>query len=439
MRAPSQPVLVDGKPWDGSPVADVGFVMMLNDNIVKQQRRVARACVAAGLKVAFINVDMGEGLTPERSDYANLGGPILDLPLGTWRRGVMDFPSPFVLLGKVPKLKALFASSPFTVLAVPIDGWGNCRLLCYWAKTAGVTSLVTQEGMTLALDSEHAPRWERTSGQPLYRAVGTWLVRQIPHDLFKWWVPYSYADFFCAYGEAAKEELAKHRNSESTTFVVGNPSLDHVTQPPSPTPSGRAPRTVLYVQQYIVNQHTEEAFCNELAGICCDENGDRLLIKLHPRSDWTVPQFLSRIVQTSRRTSLLEVVKEGDSNDMLGGVNVLITVNSTTAYHALVAGVPVITLDYLSKGFGRFDASRYGGAIAITNPDPSKLREAIINVTRNEEVRRQLHEGAKRVIERHLYRLDGGASERIAQVLLQLSRGRAPKSSITPSPGERMS
>jgi hypothetical protein len=108
---------------------------------------------------------------------------------------------------------------------------------------------------------------------------------------------------------------------------------------------------------------------------------------------------------------------------MLATVDLLVTVNSTTAYHALVRGIPVITVEYLGKGLGEFDAARYGGAIAVG--DPEGLRKAIFDATRNEEVRRQLHEGARRVIERHLYRLDGHASERIAQVILRLVNGGA--------------
>ena len=139
-------------------------------------------------EVAFINVDMGEEWAPRRADYSGLGGPIVDLPLGPWRRGVMDFPSPFVLLGKVPKLKAVFPRSPFTILVVPVVGWGRCKLLCYWARRAGITSVVLQEGMTLVQDVEH-PHGQFGGRQPRYRAVGTWLVGQVPHDLFKWWVP----------------------------------------------------------------------------------------------------------------------------------------------------------------------------------------------------------------------------------------------------------
>lgn len=421
VRTPSAPVRVDGRPWDGSPIADVAFAMVLNDNIVIQQQRVARACVDAGLSVAFINIDMGQEWAPRRSDYSDLGGPIVDLPLGTWRKGLMSFPGPFILLGKAAKLLAVLPGSSFGILAVPIDYWGECRLLCYWARRVGVTSVVLQEGMAAILDADH-PYEESAERQPWHRALGTWLARRVPHDLFRRWVLYSYADFFCAYGNAAKDALAHFRADKDTTFVVGNPGLDHVTEFPSLVPVGDGRRTILYAHQGIASSTVEESFCNDLARICCDENDDRLIIKLHPRSEWTVQGMWQRVTATEKRASLLEIVKEGDSNVMLDDADLLVTVNSTTAYHALVRGIPVITVEYLGKGLGEFDAARYGGALAVGEPDD--LRRAVFDATRNEQVRRQLHEGARRVIERHLYKLDGRASERIAHVLIELTQGK---------------
>lgn len=419
-RSPSSSVLVDNCPWDGSPLADVAFDMVSNKNIVNQQRRVIRACVAAGMDVGLIYVDMGDPWTPALEDYLGLGGRVIKLSLGSWQRGRMEFPSPFTLLGKYPALKAALPGPPFRLLATHLDDWGFGKLLCYWATRCGVTSVVLQEGMTIAQsDGDHSHAG--TGLLPSLRAAAGWSVRQIPHDLFEARHPYCYADYFCAYGEAAKDELIRLGRSEKTIFVVGNPSFDQVTRPPVRTPARKGCRTVMYVQQYIVENDTEVRFCDELARICCDENGDRLRIKLHPLSWWTGEDLLRRIPGTERRASLLKVTKSGDAAEMLDQVDLLVTVNSTTAYHALVRGIPVITVNYLARGFGEFDAYRYGGAIDVRHP--SDLGKAIHDATRDEAVREQLHEGAERVIEHHLYRLDGRASERIAQVLLNLARG----------------
>lgn len=417
---PSSPVIVDDRLWDGSLLGDIAFEMVSNKNIVKQQQRVIRACVAAGLDVVLLHVDMGAPWTPAVEDYSGLGGPIIKLSLGPWRRGRMEFPSPFTLLGKLPALKASLPGPPFRLLATYLDDWGSSKLLCYWAKQCGLTSVVLQEGMTIVEADGDNPR-PGTDLVSCLRAAAGRLLRQVPHDLFRVIRPYSYADYFCAYGEAAKEELVRFGRSPETIFVVGDPGLDQFVHLPAPRAAVSVRGTVMYVQQYIVDNDIEVGFCDQLARICCDENGDRLRIKLHPLSQWDCQELLQRIPRTEGRASRLEVVKSGDATEMLDDVDLLVTVNSTTAYHALVRGIPVVTVNYLTQGFGEFNAYRHGGAIDVR--DPSDLGRAIQGATRDEAVRRGLHEGAKRVIEQHLYRLDGHASERIARVLCRLAKG----------------
>ena len=139
--APSTPVLVDGKAWDGSRLGDVAIVMTPNRNVVGQHRPVARACVAAGLEVAFVHADIDDSFNPRLEDYSMPGTRIVRLPLSARRAG-LRFPDPFVLLTMLAQLKALFPEPPFGAIATHIDGYGMCKLLCCWAKQAGVPSIV---------------------------------------------------------------------------------------------------------------------------------------------------------------------------------------------------------------------------------------------------------------------------------------------------------
>jgi hypothetical protein len=106
---------------------------------------------------------------------------------------------------------------------------------------------------------------------------------------------------------------------------------------------------------------------------------------------------------------------------MLQDVQVLVTICSTVAYHAMIHGVPVVTVSYLDPE-REFDAYRYGGALNVTCRQG--LSVAIQEAMENDEVRRGLHAGALRVIEDHLFRLDGGAANRIAQVISAVFQGR---------------
>ncbi len=178
-------------------------------------------------------------------------------------------------------------------------------------------------------------------------------------------MPYSYADYLLAYGQAAKDELVRHGRSGESIFVVGSPSFDHLTERPSRLPVRQGHHTVMYVQADVVEPEVELKFYDELARICCEVSGDRLRIKLHPRSARKVEPLSRLLLQSAPRRSLVEIVKDGDATEMLDDVDVLVTVNSTTAYHALVRGIPVVTVNYLTKGFGQFDAYRYGAAIDV--------------------------------------------------------------------------
>ena len=110
------------------------------------------------------------------------------------------------------------------------------------------------------------------------------LQHAIPHDLFEIRLLYSYADYFCAYGEAAKRELVGQGRPADSVFVVGNPGFDHITRSPERRPVPVHACTVMFAQQDNVERRTELAFLDDLARICCDESGYRLIIKLHPLS-----------------------------------------------------------------------------------------------------------------------------------------------------------
>ena len=419
-RASSVPVLVDGLPWDGSQIGDVAIVMTPNQNVVRQHQKVAAACMAAGLELAFVYADLGASWTPALPDYALPGARIVKLPL-RGNGGGLRFPNPFVLLAMSAELRALFPRAPFATLVTHLDDYGMCKLLCYWARLCEIPSIVLQEGMMLTLAPGAEPRRDLEKRGTL-RAKASWLIRHVPHDLFRIRVPYVYADYFCAYGEAGRREIVRHGRLKETVFVVGNPSFDHVTGLPEPIPVRKGRNTLLYVQQDIVERGVELQFFEELAAICCDEADNHLVVKLHPHSLLNRHALLQVLLTSEARARLLEVRDRGDAADMLEEVDVLLTVTSTTAYHALVRGVPVITVNYLTEGFGEFDAFEYGGVIDVRSPHD--LRKAIYDAVTNEELRYRLHDGASRVIEQHLFRLDGGASDRIAQVVVEVAQAR---------------
>lgn len=419
-RVPSEPVLVDGVPWTGDRLGDVAISMTPNRNVVRQHLRVASACIEAGLDTVFLYADFGEAYTARLEWYVVPGARIVKLPL-RWARARLRFPNPLVLLSMLAELESIFHRPPIGALVTHIDHCLFHGLLVYWAKRQGIPSVVVQEGMTV-IDRDFGRSDLPLSIQRGIGALPGLLRRQVPHQLFREMPPYTVSDYFCAYGEAARRESLRLGRDSATAFVVGNPSFDHLTSEPQRRPARKKDHTILYAEQHIVEQREELRFFDELARICCDRNGDRLIIKLHPFAPWKAEDIAREISTSEARARLLQVVGTGDVVDMLDDVDVLLTIHSTTAYHAFVKGIPVITVDYLTKNRGRLDAYQYGGALSVQ--DERGLEGAIHDATANETVRARLHEGAARVIANHLYRLDGQASARIAQVVRELSCGR---------------
>jgi hypothetical protein len=424
VKPPSADVLIDGSKWDGSRLGDVAFVMTPNRNIVRQQQRVARACTAAGLEVCFVYVDIGPTWNPSLEDYSLAGTHIVQLPLKARLRG-LPFPNPLVLLYMFAELKGILPGISFGALVTHLDDYGFGKLMCYWARRSAIPSIVLQEGMMLAFGPGDVPG-EEVKGRLSLGSAASRLVHHIPHDLFLYRKPYIYADYFCAYGDVGRREMERHGRLPETIFVVGNPSFDHVMRPESPPAVRNKSRTIMYIEQYIAEEKKELEFLEHLSMACCEEADDELIIKLHPSSTLKRIELVKALFHLENWSRAVHVIDSGDAVDMLDGVDLVLLINSTVAYHAMVKGIPVITVNYLAKGFGEFDASRYGGALDVRTPQD--LRKALCDALTNEVVRERLHRGANRVIDDHLFKLDGSASTRIAQVIVnvvQRNRGAA--------------
>jgi hypothetical protein len=117
------------------------------------------------------------------------------------------------------------------------------------------------------------------------------------------------------------------------------------------------------------------------------------------------------------RSDLLEVVNEGDIRDHLPRASLFVTFYSSSAYDALIAGIPVVLLDWVSRHY-RFAAEKYGAAVSIE--DPSNLESVLRRVLFDQTARADIYRGGEELIRDHLFRLDGQASKRIATTIAGL-------------------
>ena len=97
----------------------------------------------------------------------------------------------------------------------------------------------------------------------------------------------------------------------------------------------------------------------------------------------------------------------------------MITISSTTGLEALIMKKPLITVNFSGKP----DAMPYaesGAAIGVYKPED--VRPAIKSVLENKDVREKLAKKAKLFIYEQCYKMDGKASERIVDLIKEITR-----------------
>lgn len=137
----------------------------------------------------------------------------------------------------------------------------------------------------------------------------------------------------------------------------------------------------------------------------------QLSIKVHPEED-------------SQRYEHLENnphihIYENSLNELLRTCDVLITYTSTTALEAMILNKPVIIMGLLMNQF--LNLSPYvksGAAIGVYKEED--LAPTIKDALYNEEVRKKLAEARKKFVYEHGYIPDGKASERVANLIVQM-------------------
>jgi UDP-N-acetylglucosamine 2-epimerase len=302
------------------------------------------------------------------------------------------------------------------------------------ARKKGIPGIVIQEGMAnvpkVPMDgwSLRARRkWMWGKRTPLNR-----IIAAIPHPLLESCAPYMFAQFTCVWGEAMKRHLVRMGREENSIFVTGSPAFDGVWHR-SPLKQDRT-GVVLYAQQRM-NMPLEARlpFYEQIIDAVTHKLGLKLLFKLHPNSYAEAGTVEAIAQKLNTPESLFKVIDYGDSVDLLDRVDAVVLSTSTTAYHTVIAGVPLVVVDYYSDSI-RFDIGETGGAAVVSRPEG--LADVIRKVLTDERYRRKLYDGAGRLLKDHLFALDGRSSERVAEVVKRLA-GRSRKVSSPMPPAGR--
>ena len=379
-----------------------------NSSAVLQLRRVAAAVLDRGIDVAIVLADLGPASEQREDDFMGLGAELFHLKERPWIRGPFKYPSPLALVPFSGQIcREIDALAPDAVLT-HVDSFGLYRIAHWWAKSRGVPGIVAQEGAAVRNRMPKEGQRARIRLHPLRRLEATVCRRLRPGLL----VPKplnDYAEHVLAWGDAMRRRLEAHGRRPAQITVTGSPAFDHVLR--REPLADRARESVLFAHQHQTNPRAELAFCREIIDVCANKLGCRLLFRPHPRSRLTEERLSRLIESTTENASLIEVATRGTLEHYLSRASVFVTFYSTSIYHALVHGVPVVLGEWVSDQFV-FDAAKYGAAVVVGKP--GDLEAALRSALWDRELRRELYVSTQRVIDDHLYRLDGRASERSA-------------------------
>ena len=401
---------------------DVVFWGNTNPRAGLTLKRIATACLSLGLRTTVLwwQIAGRSSLTPDFYDVPGLES----FEFKTRRNyGPFRYPRPIVLpLLASAAMRTLRELSPRSIFT-QLDHTQVDRVWQYAAHRQSIPGFVIQEGMANvpkafeSLSPRQRRRWTLGNFDRFDR-----LSLQVPHPLLRPVAPYMYAQYACVWGQAMKRHLIRMGREKNTVFVTGSPAFDDVVDGNSM--SAAEGDYVLYAQQRMgMPLEKRLPHYRHLIKTVTKEIGCRLIFKLHPNcySESSCIQQLAE--QLGTPPNLIEIVDQGDAVDLLSQARALLVATSTTAYHAIVAQIPLVVLDYYSEDV-RFDVGSSAGATVVASSDmlESKLRKTLFDT----EHRKSLSEGRSGLLREHLHQLDGHASLRIANAIASSIGSREP-------------
>jgi hypothetical protein len=290
------------------------------------------------------------------------------------------------------------------------SGWA-ARLLTLACERQGIPTIFIQEGSTLHDKHVAGPRTLRATVGRIVR----WARVLVAPELFRYVEAGMHMRYACVYGALKAEALIAHGKPRENIFVTGSPLFDDMTR--KTIPAQPRCRTILYAHQILCDDIAAEAAWWRAIVQASQKVGAKLIFKMHPRATLSAAQI--RELAGIDHDSSVELRREGDIQDMVSEADALVTACSTSAYRALVEGVPVVILEGL-PAFERLDLVDHGAALPVYAT--AELADVLDKVLNNPQARLSLQRGVDVAIEQHLYRIDGQAARRVALALAGLLR-----------------
>ncbi len=231
-------------------------------------------------------------------------------------------------------------------------------------------------------------------------------------------VPVS-ADKVAVWGNSSKEILMKEGTTEERIVITGAPQFDNLKsinynltdEIINEIYLDKSKKYVLLTSQNLPNmKETVRHLCRALKSI----PNVQLVIKTHP-AEYSTKKYKNIM----KEFGIKGVVTKKYLYPLMKECSVMITISSTTGLEALIMGKPLITINLSGKP----DVMPYaesGAAIGIYKPE--NIMPALKSILEDQAVRKKLAKKAKMFIYEQCYKLDGKASERIVNLIKEMTK-----------------
>lgn len=142
---------------------------------------------------------------------------------------------------------------------------------------------------------------------------------------------------------------------------------------------------------------------------------EKLVVKLHPNESLKDYQELLTRTKCNNKVVICQNI---DLYELLHACDLLMTVHSTVALEAMLLNKPVICLDFSGRNIFQSFYTESGAATRVRREE--ELVQAIQEALYNPQARDEQEQNRQRFISKHVYKPDGQASKRVAELIIQL-------------------
>ncbi|MFH0831788.1 MAG: UDP-N-acetylglucosamine 2-epimerase [archaeon] len=259
------------------------------------------------------------------------------------------------------------------------------------------------------------------------KSIPTLMVQQglQVDDSGRFFIPLT-CDKIALWGPADKEYMGRWGIADSRLIVTGSSLHDSISIKKISTKRKEElleklgldgnKKTVLLVSQAfegIWGENTRKRLIELVVNTIKNRKDMQLIIKLHPREEEEMPK---KIVEKYNPKNVVITKKEFDIDELIDLSDVMVTLESTCIYDAILLRKPVISVNLIK--FPEQVAYVKSGACMGVYQDKD-FKNALKTLFRG-KMNKKFEEGRKRFIEDYFYKTDGKASARVAELIYKM-------------------